>query len=41
MIIKERMEEIVTQIRQQIALDVRRENPAVDFLDSSSIIHLS
>ncbi|KAF9520714.1 hypothetical protein BS47DRAFT_1370286 [Hydnum rufescens UP504] len=34
MIIKERMEEIVTQIRQQIALDVRRENPAVDFLDS-------
>ena len=38
MIIKERMEEVISQIRQQIALDVRRDNPAVDFLDSSSAI---
>ena len=38
MIIKERLEEILNNIRAQIALDVRQGNPAVDFFDSASFI---
>ena len=34
MIIKERLEEALTQVRNQIALDVRKEDPAVNFVDS-------
>lgn len=34
MIIKERLEEALTQVRNQIALDVRKEDPAVNFFDS-------
>lgn len=34
MIIKERLEEIVNGIRNQIATDVRRNVPSVDFFDS-------
>lgn len=33
MIIKERMDEALTLFRNQIALDVRRADPAVDFFD--------
>ena len=42
MIIKERLEEALAQVRNQIALDVRKEDPAVNFVDSKSqkyIIH--
>jgi DNA-directed RNA polymerase I subunit RPA2 len=34
MIIKERLEEALTQVRNQIALDVRKEDPTVNFVDS-------
>lgn len=34
MIIKERLEEALTQIRNIIVTDVRNANPAVDFVDS-------
>lgn len=34
MIIKERLEEALTQVRNQIGQDVRREDPAVNFIDS-------
>jgi DNA-directed RNA polymerase I subunit RPA2 len=35
MIIKERLEEALNQVRNQIATDVRKEEPPVDFLDST------
>jgi DNA-directed RNA polymerase I subunit RPA2 len=34
MIIKERLEEALTQVCNQIAMDVRKEDPAVNFVDS-------
>jgi DNA-directed RNA polymerase I subunit RPA2 len=34
MIIKERLEEALTQVRNQIAMDVRKDDPAVNFVDS-------
>ena len=34
MIIKERLEEALSQVRNQIAIDVRREDPTVNFIDS-------
>jgi len=34
MIIKERLEEALTQFRNQIALDVRNNDPSVDFFDT-------
>lgn len=34
MIIKERLEESLTQVRNQIAMDVRKDDPAVNFVDS-------
>jgi hypothetical protein len=37
MIVKERLEEALTQVRNQIAQDVRRESVAVDFLDSAPL----
>lgn len=37
MIIKERMEEALTQFRNQIALDVRRSEAAVDFFDGKHV----
>jgi DNA-directed RNA polymerase I subunit RPA2 len=44
MIIKERLEEALSQVRNQIALDVRKEDPAVNFVDSKlsrCIIHIA
>jgi len=35
MIIKERLEEALNQVRNQIAMDVRKAEPPVDFLDST------
>lgn len=35
MIIKERLEEALNQVRNQIATDVRKAEPPVDFLDST------
>jgi DNA-directed RNA polymerase I subunit RPA2 len=37
MIVKERLEEALTQVRNQIAQDVRRESVAVDFHDSTPL----
>lgn len=34
MIIKERLEEALSQVRNQITIDVRKEDPAVNFVDS-------
>jgi DNA-directed RNA polymerase I subunit RPA2 len=34
MIIKERLEEALAQVRNQIASDVKKEDPAVNFVDS-------
>jgi DNA-directed RNA polymerase I subunit RPA2 len=36
MVVKERLEEALTQVRNQIAQDVRREVAAVNFSDSAS-----
>ena len=33
MIIKERLEEALNQVRHQIVQDVRKQDPSVDFLD--------
>ena len=41
MIIKERLEEVLNQVRNQIATDVRRAEPPPDFLDSASLLHAS
>ncbi|KAG1892133.1 hypothetical protein F4604DRAFT_1966241 [Suillus subluteus] len=38
MIIKERLEEALNQVRNQIATDVRKEEPPVDFLDKRYIM---
>lgn len=37
MIVKERLEEALVQVRNQIAQDVRRESVAVDFHDSAPL----
>lgn len=37
MIVKERLEEALTQVRNQIAQDIRRELGAVDFSDSTPL----
>ncbi len=37
MIVKERLEEALTQVRNQIAQDVRRELGAIDFHDSAPL----
>ena len=39
MIIKERLEEVLNQVRNQIATDVRRAEPPPDFLDSESPLY--
>ena len=39
MIIKERLEEALNQVRNQIATDVRRAEPPPDFLDSGLLLH--
>jgi DNA-directed RNA polymerase I subunit RPA2 len=36
MILKERMEEALSSVRNQIYTDVRREDPKVDFFDGTS-----
>ena len=41
MIIKERLEEALNQVRNQIATDVRRAEPPPDFLDSELLFHIS
>ena len=41
MIIKERLEEALTQVRNQIALDVRRESITVDFRDGAPLYFAS
>ena len=38
MIIKERLEEVLNQVRNQIATDVRRAEPPPDFLDSGLLL---
>jgi len=37
MIVKERLEEALTQVRNQIAQDVRRESVVIDFNDSAPL----
>lgn len=37
MIVKEKLEEALNQVRTQIAIDVRRNDPSVDFFDRASI----
>lgn len=39
MIIKERLEEVLHQVRNQIATDVRRAEPPPDFLDSGLLLN--
>lgn len=39
MIIKERLEEVLNQVRNQIATDVRRAEPPPDFLDSELLLN--
>ena len=42
MIVKEKLEEALNQVRNQIAMDVRRSDPSVDFFDRMcSLSHFS
>lgn len=41
MITKERLEEALNQVRNQIAADVRRGEPPPDFLDSGLLLYIS